>query len=81
MKKIQLAIMMIALFVPGVVYAVDCDVYHEAIMSCAKNGCDTTIDDFSMCLVEEQGISEMAEDGTNEVEELVACFHSQYQCE
>ncbi len=80
MKKIQIAILVLALLVPGAAFSVDCDVYHEAIMHCAKNGCDTTIDDFIECLVQEQGISERAEDGTNEVNELVKCFHTEYKC-
>ncbi|MBU1248521.1 MAG: hypothetical protein KKB70_07475 [Proteobacteria bacterium] len=80
MKKFQLAIMSVMLLVPSVVFAQDCDVYHEAITYCAKQGCDTSIDDFAQCLVEEQGISENAADGTNEVEELIACFQTQYEC-
>jgi len=80
-KSVQAVILVVGLVVPGMALASSkCDTYHEAIMACTKQGCDTTIDDFSQCLVEEQGISEYAEDGTNEVEELVSCFHSEYSC-
>lgn len=80
MKKIQIAILVFALLAPSAAFSLDCDVYHEAIMHCAKQGCDTTIDDFSTCLVEEQGISERAADGTNEIDELIKCFHTEYKC-
>lgn len=81
MKKIHIAILLLALLAPGAAFSLDCDVYHEAITQCAKDGCDTTIDDFITCLIEEQGITEQAEDGTNEVDELIECFHTQYECQ
>jgi len=80
--KISHVLLTVTLLVPGAAFAVDCDVYDEAITACAaKDGCDTSIDDFAECLVEEQGIAEMSEDGRNEVDELVQCFHTQYHCE
>ncbi|MGH8476456.1 MAG: hypothetical protein ACRER2_11910 [Methylococcales bacterium] len=82
MNKFALAILATVLLSPAQSDAIDCAVFQEAIESCAaKDGCDTTVDDFADCLVTEQGISEQAEDGTNAVEEVVQCFQTEYQCE
>lgn len=57
-----------------------CDVYHDAIMHCAKRGCETSTDAFSRCLVEEEGITDDADDGTDEIAELVQCLKTEYVC-
>lgn len=81
MKKTVIAGLAAAFIMPGAALAAgQCDVYHDAIMSCAKRGCDTNMDDFVRCLVEEQGITDRADDGTNEVKELVKCFKTEYVC-
>lgn len=81
MKTLR-CVLLTFLFGPGAAYAFDCDQYHNAIMDCsAKDGCDTTIDDFAACLVEKHGITDKADDGVDEISELVACFHTEYHCE
>jgi hypothetical protein len=75
------AMLVAALLVAPNALAYDCDVYHKAIMDCsAKRGCDTTIDDFATCLVERHGITDKADDGVDEIKELVMCFHTEYHC-
>jgi hypothetical protein len=79
LRKVLLTFILLG---PGAVYAYDCDQYHKAIMDCsAKDGCDTTIDAFASCLVEQHGITDKADDGVDEIKELVACFHTEYHCE
>ena len=76
-----LLLSILVLLAPVTALALDCEVYHEAIIQCAKDGCDTTIDDFAECLVEEQGITDEAADGTDELSELIECFQTQYECQ
>lgn len=82
MKILASAFLAFLLFGSNAVFAAEvCDTYDEAIMDCAREGCSTTIDDFVACLIDEHGISEQAADGTNEVEELVNCFQTEYTCQ
>ncbi len=62
---------------PSAAFAqVDCDIYADAIETCAiPDGCSTTIDDFAACLVDEEGIAGF------EIDEVVHCFHTEYYCE
>jgi len=80
--KVVLAALATTLFISPAAQAYDCDVYHQAIMDCsATHGCDTTIDEFAACLVDKHGITDKADDGVDEIKELVMCFHTEYHCE
>jgi len=80
-KKLLVAILIVGFLTPVAAFASKkCDVYHDAIMHCAKQGCDTNMDDFINCLVDEEGITDKAKDGTDEVKELVKCFKTEYEC-
>lgn len=81
MKNFQPVLLLAALWVSAPALADRCDVYHDAITDCAaKDGCDTTIDSFAACLVEKHGITDKADDGVDEIKELVHCFQTQYHC-
>ncbi|MCB1190280.1 MAG: hypothetical protein H7A23_13140 [Leptospiraceae bacterium] len=75
MKKFFLTtVLLLALLIPGAAFAIDCDIYESAIKDCAKQGCDTDMNDFAQCLVDEHGVTEA------EAEEIGACIATEYEC-